>query len=118
VQQIQWVKNFYAKILIVTYLLFKLKNKPLARWLYLNYATHENPFPYSVEKIKYLTGSSDRKTANFKQSLELSLETLIEVTNWQWSIKDGKLECIKKAAADLKNDKIINFQNAKKQKTG
>ncbi len=52
----------------------RLAGKPLALWLQAFYATHEKPYPYSVEKLRELSGSRTAELYKFRQNLKKALK--------------------------------------------
>jgi hypothetical protein len=52
----------------------QLAGKPLALWLQAFYATHEKPFPYSVEKLRELSGSRTAALKDFRKMLRRALD--------------------------------------------
>ncbi len=51
----------------------QLAGKPLALWLQAFFATHDKPFPYSVEKLRELSGSRTAALYKFRQNLKAAL---------------------------------------------
>ena len=67
-----------------------LKRKPLAQWLHSYYASHANPFPVSVEKLRQWSGSRNANLRDFKQQLRKALQALQAVgAILGFKIKDG-----------------------------
>lgn len=63
----------------------KLKQKDLARWLHLYFASHSAPFPVSVEFLREISGSKTKELKKFRENLKKALEALKEVgfiTHW------------------------------------
>lgn len=56
----------------------KLRRKPLALWLHGMYSSHADPYPYSIQKIRELSGSSNHQTGGFTQQLKKALQALKE----------------------------------------
>lgn len=54
----------------------RLRRKPLALWLHGFYGTHAEPYPYSVGKIRELSGSANRHPASFARQLRKALQEL------------------------------------------
>jgi hypothetical protein len=54
----------------------RLHGKPLALWLHAFYATHAVPFPYSVAKLRELSGSQTAAIRRFRQNLRAALKEL------------------------------------------
>ena len=69
---------------------------PMAKFLNHFYATHNNPFPYSVDIFKKLTGSRSNSMASFKQALAKSFQELVhhEIIKF-YAIKDNNVHVIK-----------------------
>lgn len=62
-----------------------LRRKPLALWLDAFYATHEKPYPYSVEKLRELCGSRTESLRRFRAALRVALSELQEagaIASW------------------------------------
>lgn len=58
----------------------------LAKWLHGFYASHAAPFPYKVETIKALCGSTNGVLRDFRRSLKAALAELVEIgaiTSWE-----------------------------------
>jgi len=65
----------------------QLRGKPLALWLQAHYATHREPFPYSVTKLRDLSGSRTKDLKAFRQNLRQALPELQRVgAIWGWEI--------------------------------
>jgi hypothetical protein len=54
----------------------KLRGKPLALWLQAHYATHAAPYPYSVAKLRELSGSQTANLKHFRAALRRALSDL------------------------------------------
>jgi hypothetical protein len=54
----------------------RLRGKPLALWLQAHYATHAAPYPYSVAKLRELSGSRTKDLKSFRQNLRQALAEL------------------------------------------
>lgn len=67
----------------------QLAGKPLALWLQAFYATHEKPFPYSVEKIWELSGSRTAALKKFRQSLKNALKDWVATGDIHGWMIDG-----------------------------
>ncbi|MDD5272406.1 MAG: plasmid replication initiator TrfA [Methylovulum sp.] len=57
-----------------------LKQKDLARWLHLYFASHTAPFPVSVEFLRDKSGSRTKELRKFRQSLKKALGDLIAIS--------------------------------------
>jgi TrfA protein len=70
----------------------KLRGKPLALWLQAHYATHAKPLPYSVEKLRDLSGSRTKTLKRFREALRNGL-TELQATGAiaGWEIDPGDL---------------------------
>ena len=67
-----------------------LKRKPLASWLHGFYASHADPYPVSVEKLRQWSGSQTKSLRRFKQALVKALEDLKTIgAIVDFEIKDG-----------------------------
>jgi hypothetical protein len=74
-----------------------LGNNSLAKWLHGFYATHAAPFPYKVETIKNLCGSTTGAMFSFRQKLKKALDELLNVgAILTWRIDDNDLVYIEK----------------------
>jgi hypothetical protein len=51
----------------------------LAKWLHGQYATHAKPFPYKVETIRNLCGSTTKRLGDFRKLLRIALAQLEDV---------------------------------------
>lgn len=63
-----------------------LRDNHLAQWLHGFYTTHAEPFPYKVETLKGLCGSTISRLGDFRKSLRVALDAIKEVgaiTNWE-----------------------------------
>lgn len=56
----------------------RLQLAPMAKWLHSFYYTHREPVPYSVARIKELTGSEIKELYQFRYKLKKALESLVE----------------------------------------
>jgi hypothetical protein len=66
-----------------------LKGNSLAKWLQGFYASHAAPYPYKVETIKNLCGSTVARLTDFRRLLKAGLDELVQVGSIEsWSIKD------------------------------
>jgi hypothetical protein len=54
----------------------KLRGKDLALWLQTQYASHRDPYPYSVEKLRELSGSRTARLRRFRDALRAALAEL------------------------------------------
>lgn len=54
----------------------RLNLTPLAQWLYVFYMTHANPFPFKIENLYALCGSTSAELAGFTRNLVKALEQL------------------------------------------
>ena len=76
----------------------ELRRKPLALWLHAFYATHAEPFPYSVTKLRELSGSQTAAIKRFRQNLRAALKELEAVGAIQgYDIDKGDLVRVFKA---------------------
>lgn len=51
----------------------------LAKWLHGHYASHAKPFPYKVETIMELCGSTTKRLGDFRKLLRTALTQLVEI---------------------------------------
>lgn len=76
-----------------------LKSNKLAQWLQGFYASHESPFPYKVETLKKLCGSSISRLADFRIKLRIALDELVKVGSIRsWSIDADLVKVVNKAS--------------------
>ena len=72
-----------------------LGNNSLAKWLHGFYASHAKPFPYRVDTIKELCGSTVARLTDFKKMLRLALAHLEEVgAISSWEIVDDLVHVV------------------------
>lgn len=66
-----------------------LKGNSLAKWLQGFYASHAAPYPYKVETIKNLCGSTIARLTDFRRLLRSALDELVLVGSIEsWSIQN------------------------------
>lgn len=64
----------------------------LAKWLHGFYSSHAEPYPYKVETIKNLCGSTTKALREFRRSLKKALDELIAIDAIKsWSINETDL---------------------------
>ena len=71
----------------------KLRGKELALWLQTQFASHRDPstHPYSVEKLRELSGSRTKDLKRFRQALRRALDELQAtgaIANWEIDSRD------------------------------
>lgn len=72
-----------------------LKGNSLAKWLQGFYASHAAPYPYKVETIKNLCGSTVGRLTDFRRLLKSALDELIDVGSIKsWNIKDDLIHVV------------------------
>jgi hypothetical protein len=72
-----------------------LGNNSLAKWCHGFYASHAKPFPYKVETIKALCGSTVARLTDFKKMLRLALVYLQDVGAIEsWEITDDLVHVV------------------------
>lgn len=72
-----------------------LKGNSLAKWLQGFYASHAAPYPYKVETIKNLCGSTVGRLPDFRRLLKSALDELITVGSIKsWDIKDDLIHVV------------------------
>lgn len=70
-----------------------LKGNSLAKWLQGFYASHAAPYPYKVDTIKNLCGSTVARLPDFRRMLRAALDELVAVGSIKsWSIKDDLIQ--------------------------
>jgi hypothetical protein len=68
-----------------------LGNNSLAKWCHGFYSTHAQPFPYKVETLRTLCGSTTKRLAEFRSMLYVALDHLIEIGaihDWHVDLSD------------------------------
>lgn len=79
-----------------------LGNNSLAKWLHSFYATHAQPYPYKVETIKILSGSTAGRLSKFRSMLRTALDQVVETGSIQsWEIDGNDLVKITKTPIKL-----------------
>lgn len=69
-----------------------LKGNNLAKWLQGFYASHAQPYPYKVETLRSLCGSTTARLGDFRKLLLLAMAKLVAVGSIKdWSIDDSDL---------------------------
>lgn len=77
-----------------------LGNNNLAKWLHGFYASHAEPFPYKVDTIRNLCGSTNGVLRDFRRSLKAALAELVEIGAIRsWEIDKNDLVSIAKTAS-------------------
>jgi hypothetical protein len=72
-----------------------LKGNNLAKWLAGFYASHAQPYPYKVETLKNLCGSTAGRLPDFRRMLKSALDELIKVgCITSWAIKDDLVHVV------------------------
>ena len=72
-----------------------LGSNSLAKWLQGFYASHAAPFPYKVETIKNLCGSTIGRLPDFRRMLKAALDELVKVGSLKsWSIENDLIHVI------------------------
>lgn len=72
-----------------------LGNNSLAKWLHGFYASHAKPFPYRVDTLKALCGSTVGRLTDFKKMLRLALAHLQDSGAIEsWSITDDLVHVV------------------------
>lgn len=76
-----------------------LNGNKLAQWLQGFYASHEAPFPYKVETLKKLCGTSIARISDFRIKLRAALDELVKVGAIRsWSIDDDLVKIVSKSS--------------------
>ena len=74
-----------------------LRRKPLAQFLHGYYSSHKIPFPVKIETIYKLSGSKNKRMANFKIQVEVALKELVKIGFLDiYKIDSGKVEIRRK----------------------
>lgn len=72
-----------------------LGNNNLSKWLHGFYSSHAAPYPYKVQTIKDLCGSTSKDLRDFRRMLRKSLDDLITISAIKsWEISDRDLVSI------------------------
>ena len=72
-----------------------LKGNSLAKWLQGFYASHASPYPYKVETIKNLCGSTVGRLPDFRRLLRSALDELVDVGSIKsWKITDDLIHVV------------------------
>jgi hypothetical protein len=72
-----------------------LGNNNLAKWLHGFYASHAQPFPYKVETIRTLCGSTNGELRGFRRDMKEALTELVKVgAIIEWEIDKSDLVII------------------------
>lgn len=72
-----------------------LKGNSLAKWLQGFYASHAAPYPYKVETIKNLCGSTVGRLPDFRRLLRSALDELVDVGSIRsWKITDDLIHVV------------------------
>ena len=91
-----------------------LSRKPLALWLHGFYASHADPYPVSVEKLREWSGSRNKQLAGFKRKLKAALEDLKAIgAILDFEIKDG-LVYVKRAPSRSQQKHLTRTKPRKK----
>jgi hypothetical protein len=85
-----------------------LGNNNLAKWLHGFFSTHAQPFPYKVETIKSLSGSTVERLADFKKMLKQALKHLVEVKAiTDWVVDENDLVHVKRLPSSSQQRHIM-----------
>lgn len=72
-----------------------LKGNNLAKWLQGFYASHAAPYPYKVETIKNLCGSTVGRLPDFRRMLRTALDELVSVGSIKsWTISEDLIHVV------------------------
>jgi hypothetical protein len=86
----------------------------LAKWLHGHYASHAKPFPYKVQTLMELCGSTTKRLVDFRVKLRIALAQLMEVGAIKsWTI-DPKTDLVEVANVPSQTQ-IKHLAKAKKQ---
>jgi hypothetical protein len=78
-----------------------LGNNNLSKWLHGFYSSHADPFPYKVQTLKDLCGSTSKDLRDFRRMLKKALGDLITVGSiTSWSISEKDLVSIEKVGTN------------------
>lgn len=72
----------------------RLKLTPLAKWLHSFYSTHREPYPYRVETLYKLCGSTAARLSHFREDLKRALDKLVEAEFLQAWEHDSRSDTI------------------------
>ena len=56
----------------------ELARSPLAQWLHAFFSTHRDPLPYSLDKLRELSGSENKTARSFRQKVRNAFEVIEE----------------------------------------
>lgn len=74
-----------------------LGNNSLAKWLHGFYSSHAQPYPYKVESIRTLCGSTVTRLSEFRRMLQMAFNHLKEVgAVLEWHIDSNDLVHVKR----------------------
>lgn len=74
-----------------------LGNNNLSKWLHGFFASHAAPYPYKVQTLKELCGSTSKDLRDFRRMLKKSLDDLVAVGSIKsWELTDRDLVSISK----------------------
>lgn len=77
----------------------------VAKWVHLLYSSHEHPYPYKVETLQRLCGSTSTRK-EFRQRLRSALDKLVDlgtISSWNIDPKTDLVIVIKSTLKKLKN---------------
>lgn len=89
-----------------------LGNNSLAKWLHGFYASHAEPFPYKVDTIRILCGSTNGVLRDFRRSLKAALAELVEIGAIRsWEIDKNDLVSIAKIPSQTQQRHLKKKKN-------
>ncbi len=92
----------------------QLKRKPLAKWLHGFYATHAEPYPITVQKLREWSGSKNKDLYGFKRDLKKALNDLEAVDSIDSYTIDGDLVSVKRSPSNSQKKHLCKGKLRKK----
>lgn len=81
----------------------------LAKWLHGFYSSHAKPYPYKVETIRNLCGSTVKELFLFRRNLKRALNELVEIEAIAgWEIDQGDLLTVSKIPTASQKRHLLN----------
>ena len=91
-----------------------LRHNSLAQWLHGFYTSHAKPYPYKVETLMALSGTTAKRLADFRKKLKAALEEVKQVGAFvAWEIDKDDLVQVRKGFCRVKQggcQRGINFR--------
>lgn len=91
-----------------------LKNNSLAKWLHGFFASHAEPYPYKVQSLKDLCGSTVERLSDFRKMLKAAFTILCEVKAIAaWEIDESDLVHVKTNPSQSQKRHILKKSTAR-----